>query len=277
MGSQYPRIGFVFRTKKYCTDPTGDTKLLKDIIRLVRGKAQPIIIDLNAVSLEVPHFNHEKKFNIICSMSRDPIILSLLSMYEIFGIPVINSARSVWLTNNTPSIFALIAKEGIPIPSTNFIYNVSKIANSNKLLKKHKVLIRRDGGLKTFSKTDSLSKKLTFHQLESNVLNIIQEFIKADFEIKVGVIGRQVFLKNIKNSCCSSPFKKILCRKLLSKIEESVIQIGKLSGLEIYNVDILIKDSQFYIVDINDFPSFEGIAKAAVKISSYIMQKAVYY
>lgn len=277
MSSQSPRIGFVFRTKKYCKKPTQDTRLLKDIIHLVKGKVQPIIIDLNAVSLEVPHFNHEKKFNIICSMSRDPIILSLLSVYEIFGTPVINSVRSVWISNNIPSIFALIAKEGIPTPSTNFIYSVSKIADSNKLLKKHKVLKRRGSGLKTFSKTDSLSKKLTFHQLDSNGLNVIQEFIKADLEIKAYVIGRQVFLKNIKNSCCSSPFKKILCRKLLSKIEESAIQIGKLSGLEIFNVDILIKDSQFYVVDINDFPSFEGIAKAAEKISSYIMQKAVYY
>ena len=68
MGSQSLRIGFVFRTKKYYSKSTQDTKLLKDIIRLVKGKAQTIIIDLNAVSLEVPHFNHEKKFNIICSI-----------------------------------------------------------------------------------------------------------------------------------------------------------------------------------------------------------------
>lgn len=210
-------------------------------------------------------------------MSRDPIILSFLSMYETFGIPVVNPTRSVWITNSKPSIFAIMAKRGIPTLPTQFVYGISKAVNLNKLLKGRKVLKGQRSDFKIFSKTVSFNKKWGFHQLDSNALNIIQDFVKPDSEIKVYVIGRQTFLKDIKNPCCSPSSKKILSGKLLSEIKKSAIQIGRLSGLEIYNVDILIKDSQFYIVDVNDFPSFKKIPKAAGKISDYLIQKVAYH
>ncbi len=266
MSSQFPKIGFVFRTTPYSTKPVQDRDLLVKIMRSTKVAAETIVLDSTNIGLKIPCSDYTRDFDVVCSMSRDPAMLSLLSAYEILGVSVLNSIRSVWIANNKPSIFTLISKGGVPVPSTEFKYGVSGTRNSNLVLKGHR------GDFRVFSKTTILKGKWDLYQVEPNTLNIIQDFVKAKLEIKAYVIGKEVFLKNVRNRRYSSSLRSV-SEQLLSDIKDAVVRVGMLSRLEIYNVDILVNDCQFCIVDINDFPSFQGIAGAPEKISNYLIQK----
>jgi ribosomal protein S6--L-glutamate ligase len=57
-------------------------------------------------------------------------------------------------------------------------------------------------------------------------------------------------------------------------IREAALTCGRVLGLELYGVDVLVSGSGFWVVDVNGFPSYRGVAGAAERIASYLLQCA---
>ncbi|MFX0104084.1 MAG: RimK family alpha-L-glutamate ligase [Candidatus Hodarchaeota archaeon] len=111
----------------------------------------------------------------------------------------------------------------------------------------------------------------------------VQEFIECDgLEIKVYVIGDKVF--GIKRE---NPIYKFLREKpdyidvnLIEreeyKITEDILKfssiLSKELNLKIFGFDLVraIDDDKFYLIDLNDFPSFKGIPNIANELSIFI-------
>ncbi len=252
-----------------------DNSILWKVITNLKKIGKIVIINPNKFYISLMNNRSFKEFDIICSMSRDPIILSLLSIHESFGTTVINPTDSVWIANNRVALLALLYKEGIQIPKTIFIYNGNRSINSLHRdgemfeLMKGKIVKVQRRDFKMSSVDFNSIDKLNLLLLKKDIIHIIQDFIKFDIEIKVYVIGKKIYFKKhfyLKKN-------KNINIRVMDCIKENILKIGELTGLEIYNADVLVKGKEYFIIDINDFPSFEEVIRADLKISDYIISK----
>ncbi len=51
-------------------------------------------------------------------------------------------------------------------------------------------------------------------------------------------------------------------------------RVGQVFGLDLYGVDVLETEEGLMLVDINDFPSFNGVPRKAACIAEYILHAA---
>lgn len=93
-----------------------------------------------------------------------------------------------------------------------------------------------------------------------------QEFISADFEYKVAVIGYKALSTVLK-----IPFNVKIARPDFTKSEsvqgaQELLKIAeqacRVLGREISKVDILEKNGNFYILEVNRYPGFKGFEEA---------------
>ncbi len=62
--------------------------------------------------------------------------------------------------------------------------------------------------------------------------------------------------------------------ELRPALRDAALACGRALGLELYGVDFLQHDDQFWIVDVNAFPSYKGIDGATERIATYLLERA---
>jgi hypothetical protein len=115
----------------------------------------------------------------------------------------------------------------------------------------------------------------------------IQKFIECDgFERKVYVIGDKVFGIKRENPIYiylreqPDNIDVSLIKREKFKITEEILKISKILSkelnLKIFGFDLVKPNNQdnFYIIDLNDFPSFRGIPKIENVLSKFIKEYA---
>jgi ribosomal protein S6--L-glutamate ligase len=58
------------------------------------------------------------------------------------------------------------------------------------------------------------------------------------------------------------------------KIRDVALDCGRALGLELYGVDFLVAGDDFWVVDVNGFPSYRGVAGAPERIAEYLLARA---
>jgi glutathione synthase/RimK-type ligase-like ATP-grasp enzyme len=58
------------------------------------------------------------------------------------------------------------------------------------------------------------------------------------------------------------------------KIRDAALTCGQALGLELYGVDFLTSGHDFWVVDVNGFPSYRGVAGATERIATYLLRRA---
>lgn len=54
------------------------------------------------------------------------------------------------------------------------------------------------------------------------------------------------------------------------ELREMALRCGRVFGLELYGLDVIISNGHSYVVDINNFPGFKGVPDAALRLADYI-------
>jgi ribosomal protein S6--L-glutamate ligase len=96
---------------------------------------------------------------------------------------------------------------------------------------------------------------------------VIQEFIPDADEIKVYVIGQDVFgirkretpSGSVRTACAVSP-----------EIQSIALRCGRLFGLGLYGLDVLESLDGPLVVDVNYFPSYKGVPNAAQLVANFV-------
>jgi ribosomal protein S6--L-glutamate ligase len=52
------------------------------------------------------------------------------------------------------------------------------------------------------------------------------------------------------------------------------LQVGELTGLEVYGVDVVGKGDEYYVIDVNPFPGYVGVPQAATCLFALILPPA---
>jgi ribosomal protein S6--L-glutamate ligase len=99
---------------------------------------------------------------------------------------------------------------------------------------------------------------------------LIQELITpVEDELKLYVIGDRVFgIRKHPDSGVREPVA------LEPRLEDVALDCGRVLGVEIYGVDVLVTSNGPVVVDVNYFPSFRGVPDVARSLTDYISNYA---
>jgi len=99
----------------------------------------------------------------------------------------------------------------------------------------------------------------------------VQKFLLTDgWDRKLYVIGDKVYGVMRPSFSRESQIKRF---KLSEELVETALKIGKNLNLSIYGVDIIQSEGKFYVVDVNDFPSFRNVSGAIERIAELIARR----
>ena len=98
---------------------------------------------------------------------------------------------------------------------------------------------------------------------------LVQEYVAGGDELKVYVIGDEVFAmrRPPSTNACSRP--RAAC-PVSPKLRRIALRCGQVSGLGLYGLDVVEGPEGPVVVDLNYFPSYRDVPKAATLIADYI-------
>ncbi|HZC04543.1 MAG TPA: ATP-grasp domain-containing protein [Ktedonobacterales bacterium] len=102
---------------------------------------------------------------------------------------------------------------------------------------------------------------------------LAQEYIPGD-EIKVAVIGQTVAaIRKIETPAGSI---RVPC-EVSSEVREIALKCGRVFGLGMYGLDVILGADGPVVIDLNYFPSYKGVPNAAALLARYILDNASAY
>lgn len=196
-------------------------------------------------------------------------------------IPRLNSVKAVRTGESRKATFKIIKDKckKLRIPDSYFTVDSAYEAckNGQKIIIKFDIHSARD-----LPKEDRIigiaRSPEEFHQLiegynESDLF--FQHYLgKIDLVYKVYVIDKWVVCITSANRVRRhklSPLELIHIRVPVDPgLKRKILRLGRKFGMSIFGVDYVVKDGKYYVVDVNDFPSFRNIPEAISFISDYI-------
>lgn len=197
-------------------------------------------------------------------------------------IPLLNDLKSVQICESRFDTFRKIKNEYKKI-NTPKLFS-SKIDALQALRKGLDVIVKLDShNIPDLPKNDriigvarnptELSEFIDNH--DENTL-FFQEYLgEHDILYKIYIIGNWVVSITSHNRLQQltelSPLDLMHIRvPLEEKFKRRIIRLGRKLGMSIFGIDYILTDKGPYIVDINDFPSFNSIPEGVSLISDYI-------
>ena len=96
---------------------------------------------------------------------------------------------------------------------------------------------------------------------------LIQEYVRHEQELKVYVIGEEVFAMRTRGPSRDAP--RWAC-PISRDVREIALRCGRLFDLRLYGLDIVESADGPLVVDLNYFPSYRNVPHAAVLIADFI-------
>src|SRR5258706_2739531 len=200
--------------------------------------------------------------------------LSLLEAAEAVGIPTINNRVSVDMVRHKAVATALAYAHGLPPPRTYFVADpclLQQIPEADYPLVIKPTNGSSGRGIYRIDSPDDLVR------LEIAATNksffLAQGYIEnPGFDIKLYVTGTQVY--GIAKRSPLHPEVKVEKRLIPLSLElrQLALHVGKIFGLDIYGLDVIETVNGPVVVDINDFPSFRQVPRAATLVSAHILE-----
>ena len=201
--------------------------------------------------------------------------MSILAAAEAVGIPTINNSRAIKRVRDKAVAAAFGRAHGLPIPPTYFLAHPRLLPQIPS--EDYPLVVKPSNG----------SSCRGIYRLNSPADLAALEIAEADksfflaqryaenmgFDIKIYVTGTEVHTALTKKSPLHAEIQETDI-PLSPKLRKMALRVGKLFGLTIYGIDVVETPQGFAILDINDFPSFGRIPRAAAHISEYVLHAA---
>ncbi len=87
---------------------------------------------------------------------------------------------------------------------------------------------------------------------------------------KIYCIGGQVF--GVERVWPAQTYEEKLGQPfaITADLYEIALQCGRVFGIEVYGLDVIMSDGRPYVVDMSSFPGFKGVPDAALRLADYI-------
>jgi ribosomal protein S6--L-glutamate ligase len=201
--------------------------------------------------------------------------LILLEAAEAAGIPTINNSRAIRLVRDKAVAVAYAQAQGLPVPTTYFIGHARALARVPR--EAYPLVVKPCNGtgmqdIHLLRQPDEAAEvKLDL----SNSYLAMRYMENPGYDIKLYVTGQEVHA-----IAKSSPLHDRVAERHVTVSREMLQlarRVGQVFGLDLYGVDVLETPEGLMIIDINDFPSFNGVPRKVAMVSEYILHAAHRY
>ncbi len=250
----------IYREKEFSPGKVKQDKAIMDLTLIELSK-----LGFNTEAISPDSIPKSAKADLVLNMAQSKRSLLILSEWEKKGIPVINSTVSI-KNCYRKNLFKILKENGLPIPKT-WIYKAKEIDPSK--WKGHFWIKRGDfhalqrDDVSKVESSEEMKKALLYFIKNSIDEVIIQQHLDGNVIKFYGVD------KNYIRAFLSPRNKEF---DLSKDIIDVIFKAKDCLGLEIYGGDLVLsKENNFYIIDINDWPSFSLCQNEAARyIAQYI-------
>lgn len=238
--------------------------------------------DINLLELDMIFL----RFNEFELSEKDMFFFDVLEMLENENLRIVNSINSIKFSKNKHKAYYFLKKAGIKIPKT-FISNdlVRTYFKLNELKNwVFKPISGKGGTGIVITDEKSTAGDLTSLFAVANKVPILQEFVENDKDIRIIVVGDEVLggiyriaKNNIrKNGISLGGEAKAFTPS--EELKEIALKSSKTLGCNISGVDIIERENEYCVLEVNSSPGFTGFQKATninvyEKIVDYLIKE----
>lgn len=215
------------------------------------------------------NLNH---YEAIVSRNRNPLGLAMLAYADTAKILAINTHAAVQRVRNKAKMGISLALAGVHCAPTFLADHASMLS---KLPQDFFPLILKatygdnSQGLRLIRRPEDLGD---LHW--GNDLVLAQHFLTSDgFDLKLYVCGKTVFASRKPSPINGDPKAPAQLIEPDAQMVKLALRCGEIFGLDIYGVDTIETADGPVVIEVNDFPNFTGIPKAADIITDYILSR----
>ncbi|MDP2909166.1 MAG: ATP-grasp domain-containing protein [Nanoarchaeota archaeon] len=223
-----------------------------------------------------------KRCDLVYNDTAEDFVIESLKTIEELGKKVIDTSRIFYYTEDKWMFYIKCREHGIPTPDTILLSNNVNIARAElKEFGKWPVVIKRVYGTmgEFVEKADNLEQALKvikkFLKIDCDRLPIVaQEFISPP-SYRVTLIDKrivQAIIKKSKNWKCTGVYgKKFDKFKVDKKLRGIIKKVVKATNINICGVDLLKKDGQWFVLEINSNPSLDFVNNEHEKLVGFVL------
>lgn len=203
--------------------------------------------------------------------------LSLAGALTLAGARIVNTARSSQLARDKIAATALIAASGVPVPpswATGIPQAIAAVAEYGPVWLKAPRGSRGEG-VRRVANPYALEGQQPFDPYGLPLALFAQREVPGDGQdLKVYVVGENVWALRRPFPAVTLEAKMGQAVAVSPAIKDAALACGRVLGLELYGVDLLVNGNRFYVVDVNAFPGYKGVAEAPSAIAAYLYRRA---
>jgi ribosomal protein S6--L-glutamate ligase len=204
--------------------------------------------------------------------ARTKLSVSVAGILHQRGARLLNSYPSCAMLLNKVVVTAALRREGIPTPRSWALADVS-------LLRAGDMAERLPLIVKPFDGIHSQGVQVVRHPNELENVRVegpvlVQEFVEGcDERLKIHCIGERVFA-TWKPFSLGGRHEPGQPRAIGDEVREIAVRCGRLFGMGLYGLDVLIGREGPVVVDVNSIPGYKGVPGIASIVADYIEQYA---
>jgi len=196
------------------------------------------------------------------------LALSLAGALHAAGATILNPYPIAAMLRDKIVFTRVLQEAGLPVPDTYVTAHPEQLAPlldaGPLVLKPHRGSLGR--GIHVVWDADELNAVPTN---EGPVF--AQRYYKPQgLDRKIYCIGGQVF--GVERVWPAQTYEEKLGQPfaITADLYEIALQCGRVFGIEVYGLDVIMSDGRPYVVDMSSFPGFKGVPDAALRLADYI-------
>lgn len=194
---------------------------------------------------------------------------------EAEGLVVIDDPDSIVKCTNKVFLAELLRRHDIPIPTTLILHrnNVDEVRRTLGL----PIVLKQPDSAFSLGvvrvDTDEQYAEQTRRLLETSDLLIAQEYVRTDFDWRIGILDRrplfacqyfmarnhwQVYHHQGNGEAAYGPYKALPVELAPRRVVQTALRAANLIGQGFYGVDLKVVNGRCYVIEVNDNPSVES-------------------
>ncbi|HLI87102.1 MAG TPA: hypothetical protein VKV37_00355 [Ktedonobacteraceae bacterium] len=255
--------------------------IIKDLKQLLSKKCNfmtlnvPVLPDSRAFSQDEP----DSLAHIYLLKSHMPRALEVARQLEARGACVINSWAATLACQDRVQMFGRMKAAQIPVPDTWSLDRFAYGLNADLLSSLPFPVVVKNRYAYESCSVDKVENVETFMRLAhywSAEPVVVQQYVANDgWDTKIWVIDGHLFAAKRRsplNAGEQDQFQ-LAPEELGGDAKRIALEVGKIFGLHIYDVDLLMSEQGPIVIDVNPFPGFRGLFGPEETLAAFIERR----
>ena len=254
----------------FMRSPKARSEVLQELYTLLGRRGHEVMESIPDTALQ--DLDAVPEHDLYILKARTKLSVSVAGILHQRGARMLNPYPSCAMLLNKVVVQAAMRRAGIPTPR-------SWAAADASLLRGGEIAERLPLIVKPFDGIHSQGVQVVRHPAELERVPVegpvlVQEFVEGCAErLKVHGVGERLFATS-KPFSLGGRHEPGRPREVSDQVREIAVRCGRLFGMGLYGLDVLIGREGPMVVDVNSFPGYKGVPGIAPVVADYIEKYA---